>query len=399
MSGSDDIFELGLDLDGGEAGGVPAAAERFYQENAGDEALALNDGGFLLVDEQILLRGNDVEIADEAAFVAILGNVQSAARGIHGECCDRAPFKNGESCNVVLNFVKGGQNGVAAIRDGHVVTGFRNSTCARRAPPVKILSATFAPRAQKVLETLTSCGMSAAFQPPVPKRNQRRIVRGFRDADLRIGDGHLALSFGDVRAALEKIGGKTRSISGGSAVSSAWRVGNPERVCRRGRRWRLQIVFAAAAKESLACAWFQQGFLLRDIEAGSDAAFVARIDEVQTFPQRFHRAIVSRVRIELAESEIVGRKFGGDNEANVFEIGGGGLIGSLCGFDGAAALAEQVHFVADRKWKSEAFCVTGCKGPWSRWRAAGEALALGGWRHRRWGNCRGLHGGGGARLV
>ena len=36
-------------MDGGEAGGVPAAAEGFDEENAGDEFLALEDGELLLV--------------------------------------------------------------------------------------------------------------------------------------------------------------------------------------------------------------------------------------------------------------------------------------------------------------------------------------------------------------
>ncbi len=32
----EDVFGVGFDLDGGEAGGVPAAAESFDQEDAGD---------------------------------------------------------------------------------------------------------------------------------------------------------------------------------------------------------------------------------------------------------------------------------------------------------------------------------------------------------------------------
>ena len=49
MLRSDDVAALGFDLDDGEAGGVPAAAEGFYEQNAGDEALAVDYGGLLFV--------------------------------------------------------------------------------------------------------------------------------------------------------------------------------------------------------------------------------------------------------------------------------------------------------------------------------------------------------------
>src|SRR5262245_57407802 len=78
------VFEFWFDLNGGETGGIPSAAERFYKENTGNEFLAADDGHLLLVVEQILLGADDVEIADEAAFVAAFCDVQSAARGIHG---------------------------------------------------------------------------------------------------------------------------------------------------------------------------------------------------------------------------------------------------------------------------------------------------------------------------
>ena len=35
------------------------------------------------------------------------------------------------------------------------------------------------------------------------KKIQRRIVSGFSDSDLRVGDGHLTFGFGDVGAALQ----------------------------------------------------------------------------------------------------------------------------------------------------------------------------------------------------
>ena len=71
-------------MDDGEAGGVPAAAEGFDEEDAGDEALALDDGSLLLVLKQILLRGDDVEIIDETALIPTRGNVERTACGVNG---------------------------------------------------------------------------------------------------------------------------------------------------------------------------------------------------------------------------------------------------------------------------------------------------------------------------
>ena len=52
----DDVAAMGFDLDDGEAGGVPAAAEGFDEQDAGDEALAVDYGELLLVLQQVLLR-------------------------------------------------------------------------------------------------------------------------------------------------------------------------------------------------------------------------------------------------------------------------------------------------------------------------------------------------------
>jgi len=77
---------------------------------------------------------------------------------------------------------------------------------------------------------------------------------------------------------------------------------------------------------------------------------VARVDEIESLLKSFHGAPQkSDLRIELAQREIVGGEFRVENEANAFEVGGVGLIGGLRGFDGAAALADEIHFVAHRE--------------------------------------------------
>ena len=40
-------------------------------------------------------------------------------------------------------------------------------------------------------------------------------------------------------------------------------------------------------------------------------------------------------------------------QANIFKVGGSGLIVGLSGFDAAAASAEEIDFVADGERKSE----------------------------------------------
>src|SRR4029077_7244044 len=81
---SDNVFGVGFDLDGGEAGGVPSATERLYEKDPGDQLLALENGEFLFIAQDILLGGYDVEVTDQASLVAISGNVQAAARGVDG---------------------------------------------------------------------------------------------------------------------------------------------------------------------------------------------------------------------------------------------------------------------------------------------------------------------------
>ena len=102
-----DVFFGGVNFYRGEAGGVPAAAERFDEKDAGDEALAVDHGGLLFVLQQILLRGDDVEIVDQAALVAAGGNVESAASGVNGLLLFLLRFaEDVERGEFVLHFLK-----------------------------------------------------------------------------------------------------------------------------------------------------------------------------------------------------------------------------------------------------------------------------------------------------
>src|SRR6201995_6109774 len=80
----DDVAALGFDLHDGEARCIPAAAESFDQNDACDQPLAVDSGGLLFVLQQVLLRGDDVEVVDQAALVAAGGNVERGASGVNG---------------------------------------------------------------------------------------------------------------------------------------------------------------------------------------------------------------------------------------------------------------------------------------------------------------------------
>ncbi len=108
-------------------------------------------------------------------------------------------------------------------------------------------------------------------------------------------------------------------------------------------------LFALLLQEDRLCArGVEERFLLRDVKTRCDTAFVAGVHQLKTFGKRVHRAPKNAdLRIHLAQREIIAGKFGGDDEARVFEVGRSGLIGPLRGFDGAATAAEEVDFVAD----------------------------------------------------
>ncbi len=117
----DDVAALGFDLDDGEAGGVPAAAEGFDEEDAGDEALALDDGSLLFVLKQILLRGDDVEIIDQATLITTRGNVERSAGGVDGLLLFLLGFaEDVERGEFVLDFLKCTENGLAIAGDAGV---------------------------------------------------------------------------------------------------------------------------------------------------------------------------------------------------------------------------------------------------------------------------------------
>src|SRR5579884_635535 len=154
----------------------------------------------------------------------------------------------------------------------------------------------------------------------------------------------------------------------------------------------LKLLALLEEKSGLSSCGVQERFFLSDVEAGGEAAFVAGIDEIQALFERSDGALEDAdFGVELAEREVIARQFGGDDQLDVFKIGSARLVSRLSRFNAAAATAEKIGFVADRKGQSE--CILR-GGPQLDLRSAGrtvagEALTLSG---RRGGEERKLRG-------
>ena len=71
-------------MDGVEAGSIPTASQGFDEEDGSDQTLTLDYGYLLLVGQEILLRAHNIEIADKAADIPGVGEVELAARSSNG---------------------------------------------------------------------------------------------------------------------------------------------------------------------------------------------------------------------------------------------------------------------------------------------------------------------------
>ena len=350
------VAEARLDLEGGDAGSVPTAAKSLYQENAGDQFLPLNDGHFILIVEEILLGADDIEIADEAADVAAVGKVQRAASGIHGLLLGGLRFgEDRNSREAILNFLKGAENSAAIVGDSRVVAGLRKlllrASSAAGEDALRHIGADRPERAGDIGELGNVRGLPAA----VGEKIEGREKGGPGDADLRVGSSHLALGFGDIGAALEKIGGK----AGVDGRRLGIQLPGQEVKVRSGMIGKsgdgIFVLFALLTKkDGLGARRIEKRFFLSDIETGGDTASVASLHETKPLIERSDGAIEdANLGVKLSERKIVTGELGSDEKADILEIRCGGLVGSLRGFDAAAAGTEEIGFVANGEGDGE----------------------------------------------
>ena len=146
------------------------------------------------------------------------------------------------------------------------------------------------------------------------------------------------------------------------------------------RRWfshqngnRILKLFSLLAQQNrLGARGIQQRFFLGHVQPRSQTTRVTGIHQLQTLLKVFNRAVQNtEFGIELAESEVIAGKFRGNDQADIFEIRGGSLIGSLRRFDAAAAPAKQVDLIASDERKGNV-----CLRNWTSRRevAAGGAI-------------------------
>src|SRR5579862_2887485 len=156
-------------------------------------------------------------------------------------------------------------------------------------------------------------------------------------------------------------------------------------------------------KNGLRARSVEKSLFLRNIETGSNAAFVTRIDKLKAFLQSVNCAAEdANFGVELAQREVVGSQFGSDKEANTFQIGSACLIRSLRGFDAAPTAAKEIDLVIYGEWNAIAVLRNG-SGDWDQaigGTVARKPLALGRRCSRKRGKKRGyLHGGAGSGLL
>src|SRR5208283_99727 len=161
----------------------------------------------------------------------------------------------------------------------------------------------------------------------------------------------LTLGFGDIGAPFEEIRGERSFKVGRLGGERALRdVEIRSGLAGENGDGILKLLALLAEKNRLSARSVEERLFLSDVEAGGDATSVTRVDEIQPLLECFHGTPQkSDLRIQLAQGEIVGGEFRGENQANAFEVSGVGLIGGLRRFDGAAALADKIHFIAHRK--------------------------------------------------
>src|SRR6516225_8230785 len=147
------VAHLGLDLDSGEAGGIPAATKGFHEKNRGNEALALDDSGFLFTVQQILLGVDNVQIADQATGIAGSGNFELPPGRVHRIRLRLACRpQNLQARDVVLNLAKGVENGVTVRSNRGIVACLR-----------KLYLRTACPTRKNLLRGVSADGPDAAL--------------------------------------------------------------------------------------------------------------------------------------------------------------------------------------------------------------------------------------------
>ncbi len=135
-----DLFQCAATrLDVRDLGDVPAAADCFYQQDAGSHAARQDVDGGDFVGERGALRGGDFEIVGDATLVASDGELRASAarRRRRSASVLASSSQDAQRGEIVFDFLKGGEHRLAIIVDGLVPGGFGLIGHAAAAPRVE----------------------------------------------------------------------------------------------------------------------------------------------------------------------------------------------------------------------------------------------------------------------
>ena len=130
----------------------------------------------------------------------------------------------------------------------------------------------------------------------------------------------------------------------------------------------------------------QQGLLLRQVQPGGDAAFMAMVHQDKSFLLNLDRLLHHLIfGIEFAQAEVVSSEFRGQDQLNILQIGRRALQAGVGGLQSLTGSTEQIDFVVQAKGTWYRLCVSGASGvvlsgrlPEYRLRdAPGSALSVG----------------------
>src|SRR6185437_2079649 len=293
--------------------GVPAAAEGFDKENAGDQAASANVDGGSLVAEGGALSGGYFEVVGDATPISAIGKIERVlCGGDRGVLGAGFSIENTQGGQVVLDLLKGSQGCLPVVVHEFVVrrAGFLGDAAAPAA-----IENQFGRRSRKgpesagPVEKITYLG---ALKTARSRDGNGRKIRGARDSDLGIGFLDAAFGGGYIGTALEQFRGQTdrdgrRSIGERQGLLGEFVAGLAD---QRGNGV-LESCALNGDVLGLGASGFKLSLGLGDVHCGGNAALITAASQLERAFVRRDRGVQELLlRVEASELEIIEGKFG-----------------------------------------------------------------------------------------
>ena len=183
------------------------------------------------------------------------------------------------------------------------------------------------------------------------------IESGGGDSDQRVLVSHLPLGGGNVGTPLQQVRrhaqrNRRRSCIQRTAGMLKVDAGIPTRTAMACSILRALLLHQIKLRDGR----IEQRLLLRQVESGSDSACVTALDQLQALLLNVDRFLDDLLfGVELAQTEVVGGKFGGEDQIHVVQIGCGGLQRRVGGLQAALDLAEEIRLVVQQETESQRY--------------------------------------------